>query len=404
MPLRKLLDGNHAAAWAIKLAKPGVVPIYPITPQTEVVSTLADFIEKGELNAEYVPVESEHSAMGVAASASATGSRTFTASNSQGIVHMEEPIWWVSGWRLPVVMGIVNRAIGFPGSLSPDHNDSLLQRDTGWLQLYCENAQEVLDTLLQAYRIGEDQNVMLPVIVAWEGFVVGHAAMPVMIPDQADVDKFLPPYKNPYVNLLPEKYHFTIKTPAETGGRGEYGTEYRYQMHLAHEYALKLIPKINDEYGEMTGRKYGNGLIEEYKCEDAEAVIMTMGSMAGTARYVIDKLREKGNPIGLIKMKTFRPFPTEEIRKIGSKVKVIGYIDRAISQGSAGGGPAGIEVCRALYPLKERPLFTSFYCGLSGREVSIEDIEKIANITLKTLQNKRVENEVNWPQLRGGAD
>lgn len=402
MPIKKLLDGNHAAAWGVRLSRPGVVPIYPITPQTEVVSQLADFIEKGELKAEYVPVESEHSAMGVAAAASATGCRTFTASNSQGIVYMEEPIWWVSGWRLPVVMGIVNRAIGFPGSLSPDHNDSLLQRDTGWLQFYCENAQEVLDTIIQAYRIGEDPNVMLPVIVAWEGFVVGHAAMPVMIPDQIDVDKFLPPYKNPYVNLLPDAYNFKIKTPDE-GGRGEYGTEYRYQMEMAHEYAKTLISKVNEEYGRMTGRKYGNGLIEKYGCEDAEAILMTMGSMVGTARFVIDKLREQGKPIGLIKLKTFRPFPTEEIKKIGPKVKVIGFVDRAISQASAGGGPAALEVCRALYPLEEHPLFMSFYCGLSGREVSIEDIERIANTILRALENNRVENEVNWPQLRGGA-
>jgi len=403
LPIRKLLDGNHAAAWAVKLSRAGVIPIFPITPQTEVVSQIADFVEKGELKAEYVPVESEHSAMGVAASASATGCRTFTASNSQGIVYMEEPIWWVSGWRLPVVMGIVNRAIGFPTSLGPDHNDSLLQRDTGWLQFYCENAQEVLDTIIQAYRIGEDKNVLLPVIVAWEGFVVSHAAMPVSIPDQEDVDKFLPFYEHPYINLVPDKYSFKIKQIGAVGEgtRFESGTEWRYQMELAHEYAKKLIPKINTEYGKITGRLYGKGLLEQYRCNGAEAVLITMGSITGTTRVVIDQLREEGKPIGLVKLRTFRPFPTEAIREIGAKVKAIGFIDRAISQGSAGGGPGSIETSRALYSLEKHPLFMSFYCGLTSREVTTDDIRDIAETVLKAAEMGKIEKEVYWTQLRG---
>lgn len=398
MPMMKLLDGNHAGAWGARLSRAQVIPIYPITPQTEMVSQIAEFIEAGEMEAEYVPVESEHSAMGVAAAASATGSRTFTASNSQGIVYMEEVIWEVSGWRLPVVMGVVNRGIGHPGSLGGDHNDSLLQRDNGWLQFYCENAQEALDTIIQAYKIAENENVCLPAIVAWEGFIVGHAAMPVSIPDQEDVDKFLPPYKHPYINLVPDDYDFE---PVLNLPRFDSGTEYRYQMELAHDYARKLIPKTNEEYGKMTGRKYGNGLIERYRCEGADAVLITMGSITGTTRYIVDQMRAEGKKIGLVKLKTFRPYPIEEIRKIGREVKAIGFVDKAMCQGSAGGGPAAVETGRALYPLENKPLFMSFFCGLTARNVTLENIREMAETVLKAADTGKVEKEVVWLQLRG---
>lgn len=397
MPMTKLLDGNHAAAWAVKLSKAQVIAMYPITPQTEVVSQIAEFIENGELEAEYVPVEGEHTAMGVCAAASATGTRTFTASNSQGIVYMEEVIWETSGWRLPVVLGIVNRAIGHPGSLGGDHNDSLLQRDNGWLQFYCENSQEVLDTVIQAYRVAEDENILLPAIVAWEGFIVGHCAIPVSIPDQEVIDKFLPPYSHPHVNLLPEKYEFT---PVLNYPRFECGTEWRYQMELAHDYARKLIPEVNEEYGKMTGRRYGNGLIEKYRCEDADAVLITMGSISGTARVVIDDMRKEGKNIGLVKLKTFRPFPVEEIREVGEEVKAIGFVDKAMCQGSAGGGPGAVETGRALYPLDNKPLFMSFYCGLCARNVTLKNLTEIAETVLKAAETGRVENEVVWTQLR----
>lgn len=398
MSMTKLLDGNHAGAWGVKRSRVKVVPIYPITPQTEMVSQIAEFIEKGEMEAEYVPVESEHSALGVAAAASATGARTFTASNSQGIVYMEEVIWEVSGWRLPVVMGIVNRGIGHPGSLGGDHNDSLLQRDNGWLQFYCENAQEVLDTVIQAYKIAENEKVCLPAIVAWEGFIVGHAAMPVSIPNQEKVDEFLPPYKHPYVNLIPDDYEFS---PMLNYPRFDCGTEWRYQMELAHMYARELIPKVNEDYGKMTGRRYGNGLIERYHCDGAEAVLIIMGSITGTARYVVDQMRKEGKPIGLVKLKTFRPFPTEEIRSIGEEVKAIGFVDKAICQASAGGGPGAVETGRALYPLEQRPLFMSFYCGLTARNVTIDNVREMANIVLKAAETGKTEKEVYWIQLRG---
>jgi len=396
---KKLLDGNHAAAYGVKLVRAEVLGIYPITPQTELANQLADFVASGELKAKYITVESEHAAMSVCAGGSAAGARVFTASSSQGIVFMEELLWQVPGMRLPIVMAIVNRSIAFPGSLRTDHNDSLLQRDNGWIQMYCENAQEIIDACIQAYKIAEDSRVYLPTIFAYDGYVISHTAMPVEIPDQEDVDAFLPPYKHEYVYLDPKRYKPVITHEPHA----EVGVEYRFQMEEAQNNARSVIEEVDREYGKVFGRSYG-GPIEKYGCDDAEAVLVTMGSITGTARVVVDEMRREGKPIGLVKLRVFRPFPTEEMQEIGRSVKAIGFVDRNISHGSAGGGVGTVETARALYTLDERPVLIGFYAGLVGRDVVPSDIRYMADRVLKAAETGKAEKQVEWIGLRKQAE
>jgi len=399
MAVWKLLDGNHAAAWGARLSRAQVIPIYPITPQTELATTLAEWIDTGEYKAEYVTTASEHEVMGICGGASAAGARVFTSSASQGIVFMEEHIWIVAGQRLPIVMGIVNRAIANPGSLRSDQNDSLLQRDAGWLQFYCEDAQEVIDTCFQMYKIAENKDVLLPAIFTWEGYVVGHTAMPVNVPDQKDIDDFLPPYKNERTFLDPERFVYDpVMRAADDEGPLLAGTEAVYQMTLAMNNAKKLAVEVNADYGKRFGRSYGDGLIETYKSEDAEALLVAVGSTVGTARYVVDKFRAQGKRIGLVKIKAFRPFPTEELKNALKNARAIGVIDKNRSPGSAFGGIFNMEVASALYQLKERPLLSNYFLGLVGADVFIRDIEKVANKTLESAETGRVDTPVTWVQ------
>ena len=392
MPLTKVMEGNEAAAYGAKLSRVEVVAAYPITPQTELISILASMIASGELKAEYIKVEGEHTALAATVAASAAGARAFTASAAQGIVFMEEVIWMPPGMRLPVVMCIVNRAIAPLGSLRPDHNDSLLQRDTGWIQVYCENGQEVLDTIIQAYRIAEDRRIYLPVAPCYEGYFVSATAIPVEIPDQGEVDDFLPPYKHELYSLYPED----PRTPPRSVGSLAEG---RYEVCQAIERAKGVIEEVDREYGERFGRYY-DGMVEQYRCKDAEAVMVTMGSMTGTARDVVDELREEGKEIGLVKLRVFRPFPTEEMQEIGKNVKAIGFVDRNTSYGAAAGSGIGcIETARALYPLEERPLLLNYFVGLGGSDVTMPQLRYIAKRVLRAAETGRAEKEVEWVEL-----
>ncbi|RLI33676.1 pyruvate ferredoxin oxidoreductase [Candidatus Bathyarchaeota archaeon] len=392
MPMTKVMEGNEAAAYGVKLSRVEVIAAYPITPQTELISTLASMIARGELKAEYIKVEGEHTALAATAAASAAGARAFTASAAQGIVYMEESIWMPPGMRLPVVMCIVNRAIAPLGGLRPDHNDSLLQRDTGWIQIYCENGQEVLDTIIQAYRIGEDKRVYLPVAPCYEGYVVSATATPVEIPDQEEVDDFLPPYKHEMYSLYPENPRSPPRLMRSIA-------EARYEVQQAMERAKKVIEEVDREYGERFGRYY-DGMVEQYRCEDAEAVMVTMGSITGTARDVVDELREEGKKIGLVKLRVFRPFPTEEIQEIGKRVRAIGFVDRNTSYGAvAGCGIGCIETARALYPLDEHPLLLNYFVGLGGSDVTIPQLRHIAKRILKAAETGKPVKDVEWVEL-----
>jgi len=394
MPVMRLLDGNEAGAYAAKLARVGVIGVYPITPQTEMVTRLARMVAEGELKAKYITAESEHAAMSICAGASAAGARVFTASASQGIVYMEEVLWAVAGQRLPVVMAICNRTIAFAGNVRATHNDSLLQRDNGWIQLYCENSQEVLDTILQAYRIAENRDVYLPVAVCLDAFSLTHTAMPVEIPDQKDVDTFLPPYKHEYVHLDPDMPQEIVYGPEPDDV-----TEYAYQREVAMQHAKKVVREVDEDYHRHFGRSYG-GPLEEYRCEGAEGVLITMGSITGTAKDVVDEMRRRGQLIGLVKLRAFRPFPSEEMRAIASRVKAVGFVDRNFSLGSSGGGVGCVETARALYPMEKRPLLLDFIIGLEGRDVTPDQVEQMANRVLSAARTGRVERDVEWVQLR----
>jgi pyruvate ferredoxin oxidoreductase alpha subunit len=391
MPFTRMMEGNEAAAWGALLSRAEVIPAYPITPQTEVISQIASFIAEGKMKAQYIKVEGEHTAMAAAVGASIAGARVFTASASQGIAFMEEALWMPAGRRLPIVMCMVNRSLAPLGGLRPDHNDALLQRDNGWIQLYCEDSQEVLDTIIMAYKIGEDRRVYLPVAPCYDGYFVSATATPTTVPDQAEVDDFLPSYEHDMYSLMPESYRpIPFYRPI---------AESRYEVQQAHEMAKDVIEEVDREYAKRFGRGY-DGLLEEYACEDVDAVLMTMGSMTGTVRDVVDEMQEEGKRIGLLKLRAFRPFPTEELQELARKYRTIGVVDRNTSYGSAGGGIVSMEVARALYPLDERPLLANFHVGLGGSDVTMRQIRYMADKTLEAAEKGRVESTVDWLELR----
>jgi len=386
MSFTRMMEGNEAAAWGAKLVRAEVVPAYPITPQTELISTIATLIADGTMKTEYIKVEGEHTAMAAAVGASAGGARVFTASSSQGIAFMDEPLWIPPGRRLPIVMCMVNRSMAPLGGLRPDHNDSMHQRDKGWVLLYCENSQEVLDTIIQAYKIAENPEIYLPVAVCYDGYFVSATATPTTVPDQAKVDEWLPPYKHEWYDLMPGSY----KMPPPKSF-----IQQRMGLAEAHEKAKKVIKDVDADYKKIFGRGYG-GLIEEYNCDGAEAVLITMDSMTGTARDVIDEMRTQGKKIGLIKLKCFRPFPREEFQKIAPKYKAIGVVDRNNSFGSAGGGIVAMELSRALYDVKEKPLIANFHVGLSGTDVTMNQIRYMADETLEAAETGKIKHVIDW--------
>jgi len=393
---RMMLTGNYAAAHGARLARAEVVPVYPITPQTHIMEKMAEFIEKGELDAEFVPVESEHTAMAVAIAAQATGARTFTATSAQGLVYMHENLFVASGLRLPIVMAIVNRALGAPNTIWPDLSDSLDQRDTGWIQIYVENAQEAHDMIVQAYWIAENKNVLLPVAVCFEGIIISHYMEPVEILDQQKVDQFIRPYEPEHVILDPER-------PMAVGQivmDDSYYTEYRYQQQVAMDNALKVIPQADEAFCATFDRRYG-GLLEADHMDDAEVALLTLGSLASTARTVVKTLREQaGIPIGLIKLRAVRPFPDQELKKYISGMKAVAVLERDVSVG--GGGIVYTELSRIFNGERgPKPLMINYILGLGGRDVTIEDIRKIGLKLYEDRDSDVISDPIRWSQVRG---
>ena len=383
--MKKLITGNHTVSFGAKLSRVEVIPAYPITPQTEIVEKLSEMVASGGLRAKFIKVESEHSAMAACIGASATGARAFTATSSQGLALMHEMLHWASGARLPVVMANVNRAMAPPWSVWTDQNDSLSQRDTGWLQFYCEDNQEIVDTIIQAYKISE--KVMLPAMVVLDAFILSHTSEPVDIPSQKKVDKFLPRY-NP-------KYKLDVNKPRAFGGlvKPDWYYEFRYKISRAMEDAKGLINKVGRDFGREFGRSYG--LIEKYRCDKAGIILFTSGTISSTSREVIDELRSQGKKVGMVKVRVFRPFPSEEIRAVAKKAKIIGVIDRNISFGSE--GIFFSEVKAALYNEKKTPPVYGFVAGLGGRDVRREDIKGIIGRLDKRTGLKK---GVNWIGLK----
>lgn len=365
--MKKVLVGNHAVSWGVKLCRAEVISAYPITPQTQIVEELAEMCADGRLAARFINVESEHSAMAACIGASAAGARAFTATSSQGLALMHEMLHWAGSGRLPIVMAEINRAMAPGWSIWTDQNDSLSQRDTGWIQLYCESNQEVLDTTIQAFRLAEA--VDLPVMIVLDAFYLSHTSEPVDIPGQELVDQFLP--------RRVASYRLDVDSPRAFGAltRPDVYMEMRLRQQEAMGSARALFGEIEKAWELLTGRRYG--AIEKYRAEDAELLLVTTGTITSTARYVVDELRSQGSAVGLLKVKMFRPFPTDLLRKALSGVPRVAVLDRNISPGH--GGIFAEEIRSALYDMEPRlrPALYGFIVGLGGRDVTPDLIRGI---------------------------
>ncbi len=396
----QIMTGNTAAATAAKLCQVQVVSAYPITPQTSVTETLSQFIESGELKAEYVRVESEHSAMTVCISASTVGARVFTSTSSHGLLYMHEQLHWAAGSRLPIVMCCVNRGVGAPWSIFNDQQDSISQRDTGWIQFYCRDNQEIIDTVIQAYRIAEE--VYAPVMVCYDGFVLSHTMMPVCIPDAEMVASFLPPYKphtilspdNPY-NINPVLFPGMRKNSAGILCDGY--MEMRYKLQEALEKARDVIIATGIKYSKLTGRDYSE-MLWRYKTDDAEVILTGMGSIATEATVAVDQLRQKGIKAGVIGVRVFRPFPRIAVQQALKNAQAIIVLEKAISYGFEGALCSDIKA--ALYGTGINPPLHNFIAGLGGRDVKAREISEAVQASLTEMKNKNAQNKTIWINCR----
>ncbi len=389
MPHRDVMHGSRAVAEAVRLCDVKVVAAYPITPQTHIVEDIAEMVANGELDAEYIMVESEHSAMSACIGASATGARSFTATASQGLALMHEVLWIASGLRLPIVMVNANRALSAPINIWNDQSDSIAERDSGWIQIYVETAQEALDSVIQAYRIAEDAEVLLPAMVCMDGFVLTHTVEPVEVPDREQVREYLPELRMPHT-LDPEN-------PITMGSLGDpnYYMECRKQQELAMERALEVARRADEEFRRVFGRGYG--VVEEYNMEDAEVVLVTMGSVAGTIKDTIDMLGDES--VGLLRLRLFRPFPKEAVRRALANAKVVNVIEKDVSIGM-GEGALMTELKSVLYGSDIKVLGT--VAGLGGRDITTGHIRQAVERAQRALRGERVD-EVAWAGLKEEA-
>ena len=384
------LNGDEAVAYGAKLCRPHVIAVYPITPQTIVVEKISEFVANDQMKCEFIHVESEHSAMCAAMGASLVGARAFTATSSQGLAYMHEMLHYVSGSRFPVVMMNANRTLAAPWNIFGDQRDSLSQRDTGWIQVYVENGQEALDMTIQAYAIGEDDRVYTPVMVNLDGFVNTHTFELVKIPEQSEVDAFLPPFKsrNAVDFNHPRSFCMTAST--------EWNMEFRYQQQAAMDQSRGVIAEVDKRFGDQFGRYY-SGMVEEIRCEDAEVILVGMGSVVGTSRIVVDLLRNRGVKVGLVKLRFYRPFPREYFKALGPRVKAIGVIDRDISFGYEGAVASDIK--SALASAGACPKVINFIAGIAGRDITKENIEGMYDTLFRFAQGKE-EQEMQFIGLR----
>lgn len=365
--MRKVIIGNHAVSWGVQLARAEVISAYPITPQTQIVEELSEMCSSGKLQARFIKVESEHSAMAACIGASATGARTFTATSSQGLALMHEMLHWASGSRLPVVMAEVNRALGPGWNIWTDQSDSLSQRDTGWVQLYCETNQEVLDTTVMAFKLAETLDI--PVMVVLDAFFLSHTSEPVDIPEQETIDEFLPKRQ--------ARYRLDVNDPRSFGAlvKPDDYMEMRFQLQESMRDVVPMYEAIEREWESLFGRRYS--AVESYHSHDATTVLVTSGTITSTARDTIDARRARGEKVGLVKVKMFRPFPVGLLRDALRGVERVAVLDRNLSPGS--GGVFAEELRAALYDLPdaERPLVYGLILGLGGRDVTPATIDAI---------------------------
>ena len=380
------LTGNEAVATAFKQARPHVAPAFPITPQTEMMHKFADFVADGAVATEVILVESEHSAMSAAVGSAATGARTFTATSSAGFALMWEVVYIAASLRLPICMPVVNRALSGNINIHNDHSDSMGGRDAGWIQIFCENTQEAYDTALMCWRIAEHKDVRLPVMVNYDGFIISHTSESLHILPDEDAWKFIGPkdLSNGY-SLLDVENPITVGPLDLT----DYYFEHKVSQMEAHLRAPKVILEVFKEFGELTGRHYD--LFEEYRTEDAEMILVIIGSTAGTAKDVIDEQREKGVKVGLLKPRVFRPFPAVEYAKALGNAKVVGVMDKSVSFGGHG-GPLFTEIRSALYGLENAPKIHNWIYGLGGRDTGTDQIVDLIGQLQNSIKGKKTED------------
>jgi pyruvate ferredoxin oxidoreductase alpha subunit len=397
----EVITGNEAAAHAAKLARVQVIAAYPITPQSPVVEQLSAWVESGELPAEFVTVESEHSALTVCITACTVGARVFTATSANGLAYMNEQVWWAAGARLPIVMGLVNRAMAAPWNVLNDQQDSMSVRDAGWVQLYCRDNQEILDTFLQAFRIAERINV--PVMVCYDGFLLSHTVMPVSVPSQALVDSFLPKRPEPLTivdvadprNIGP----VTLADPrADSSGALCHGyMEIRALHHQALLSALEVVPEVDAEYGAAVGRTWG-GLTWDYMLDDAELVLVAAGSLGTQLTVAAESLRAQGVKAGVLGVRCYRPFPTAALRAQLAGRKGVLVFDKSLSYGYE--GPICTDLRAAMAGVPDAPIVWGAVCGLGGRDVSPDDLADAARRALADGHAGATDRPTDWINLR----
>ena len=384
----KVLSGNKAAAHGVRLARPDVIAMYPITPQTPLAEELAKFHSTGEIESEMIEVEGEHTAMSAITGAAVAGGRVFTATSSWGLAFMNEPLMYCAGMRVPAVMVDVTRETSSMRGVGGSRQDIMTVRDSGWIQIEPENCQEVLDTILMAYRLSEDPDVLLPVMVAYDGFFLSHQYERVDVPTQEQVDKFLAPVSKAQRTTLAndKKMHFSISLA------GLEFAAYRKQTLDAIENVKTVYKKVEEEFEVIFGRKYG--MVDNYRADDAEIIFLTAGSCAGTIKTVVDRARDRGLKVGLSRLRMFRPFPREDLAKVLEGKKAVAVMDRSICLGW-NCGHLFMEARAVLPDVKDAPVMVDFVDGLSSLDITIDHIEKALAVTIAAANGEKV-NECNW--------
>jgi len=399
------VNGDEAVAWAVKQSLVDVVAAYPITPQTIIVEKFSEFVANGEVHTEFIAVESEHSAMSACVGAAAAGARAFTATAANGLALMWEILYIAASLRLPIVLAVVNRALSAPINIHCDHNDAYGMRDSGWVQLFVENVQEAYDTTIQAFKIAEDERVLLPVAVNLDGFFLSHTLENIRILPDKVVHEFLGGYRKipkVKVDYFDEEVPLTLNPakPLTFGPLDLYDYYFEHKMHQVE--AMKNVPEVvrevNEKWYEISGRRYGDGILDTYGVEDADIIVTVLGSTAGTVRYVVKKLRREGKKVGMIRIRMFRPFPHKEIAEILKNAKVVGVMDRGISFGSY--GQSFLDINASLYDLKERPILVNYIYGLGGRDASPELIEKMFKELLEIAETGVVKEKIRFLGVR----
>ncbi len=387
-------SGNVAAANGVKLARAQVIAAYPITPQTPLTEKLSEMVESGDMKAEYIAVESEHSALSVCIGSASAGARAFTATSANGLLYMSEQVHWAAGARLPLVMCVVNRGTGAPWTIWNDHQDSMSQRDAGWIQIYVNNHQQIIDTVIKAYKLAE--TVSIPVMVCFDGYYLSHTYMPFDIPEQKLIDEFLPSYhfKHTLTPESPENLNTVTMPHGRNDAEGAWRDGYmdiRHSHYQEMRQALRTFQEVDSDYSRLVGRG-GDPLMATYKCDDAEYIVVVMGSLSNRMKDIADELRDSGTKVGVLSLHVYRPFPDEAIREVLESARGVIVFEKSISYGAQ--GQVFNDIRAALYSGKKRPFIHNYIIGLGGRLIKNDDL--IIAIKNSKSKGEELDNEPQW--------